>query len=361
MSQWGNKDASSNSVLWAPTSVNKAPNTANRNNLFGNTTPSAFVSGKTVGQFGVDVTETGVTNGSIISYTITNNGSGYRANAAVTVSGNATSNATANSTGRISAVNANTVGSGYTGTPPTVTVAAPAAQTFNSNTALYLDATFNSDTGVANTTEFITTASAHGFSNGDLVQYRTSTGNTALSGLTNASSYYVRYANTTAFVLSATATGANLNLTSAATGETGHTLRRVGQGFISIGTNVLQNNDRVTYLVAAGNTALTGLSNGSVYYVVGANSSGNKLSATRGGTPIAVTPGVSETGHSLTGETATAKAVLSYTGHQVAHSGWVLRTVGTGGRAGRVQYETLVAMGSMTNSTDAEDTVFKDA
>ena len=40
------------------------------------------------------------------------------------------------------------------------------------------------------------------------------------------------------------------------------------------------------------------------------------------------------------------------------HAGWVLRTVGTGGRAGRVQYETLVAMGSM--SGDGEDTVFPD-
>lgn len=40
------------------------------------------------------------------------------------------------------------------------------------------------------------------------------------------------------------------------------------------------------------------------------------------------------------------------------HAGWVLRTEGTGGRAGRVQYETLVAMGSMTG--DGEDTIFPD-
>jgi hypothetical protein len=35
----------------------------------------------------------------------------------------------------------------------------------------------------------------------------------------------------------------------------------------------------------------------------------------------------------------------------VAHAGWVLRTVGSGGRAGRVQYETLVAMGSLGAQT----------
>lgn len=40
------------------------------------------------------------------------------------------------------------------------------------------------------------------------------------------------------------------------------------------------------------------------------------------------------------------------------HAGWVMRTTGTGGRAGRVHVETLVAMGSM--SGDAEDTVYKD-
>ena len=41
-----------------------------------------------------------------------------------------------------------------------------------------------------------------------------------------------------------------------------------------------------------------------------------------------------------------------------AHAGWNLRTVGTGGRAGRVTYETLVAMKNIVN--DAEDTIFED-
>lgn len=41
-----------------------------------------------------------------------------------------------------------------------------------------------------------------------------------------------------------------------------------------------------------------------------------------------------------------------------AHAGWNLRIAGTGGRAGRVFYETLVAGGSITG--DAEDTIFPD-
>lgn len=36
-----------------------------------------------------------------------------------------------------------------------------------------------------------------------------------------------------------------------------------------------------------------------------------------------------------------------------AHAGWNLRTAGTGGRAGRVHYETLIAMGSMSGDADA--------
>lgn len=58
-------------------------------------------------------------------------------------------------------------------------------------------------------------------------------------------------------------------------------------------------------------------------------------------------------------------------GARPAHAGWVLRTVGSGGRAGRVQYETLVAMGSLGAQSaaygtaalvsDAEDTIFPDA
>lgn len=45
-------------------------------------------------------------------------------------------------------------------------------------------------------------------------------------------------------------------------------------------------------------------------------------------------------------------------GTKAAHAGWVLRTAGTGGRAGRVTNEVLVAMSTL--STDSEDTVFKD-
>ena len=116
--------------------------------------------------------------------------------------------------------------------------------------------------------------------------------------------------------------------------------------------------DQLTYTVAAGNTAVTGLANNGTYYVSFANTTTIALSDRYGGANIDLTATVTETGHTLTGQTAVVAAVLSGV-HHSAHAGWVRRTVGTGGRAGRVYFETLVAMGTIAG--DAEDSVLPDA
>ena len=274
MAQWGNTDDAANSVLWATTAVNLTPNTTNQTKLFGNTTVGAFVAGEAVGQFGLDATEIRVSgNAAVQQYIITNAGSGYAANAAVSVA-NTTGGANtlaANSTvatGRVTAVTANATISGYTSVPA-VTIAAPAARSFNANSA------------VTNATDAI--------------------------ALTTANSFFLA-------------------------------------------------GDKVTYTVATGNTALTNLTSGGTFYIKTANTTAVTLATEPNGDTIDLTKGLTETGHSLTGETATAVAVLTERGYTkgAAHTGWVLRTVGTGGRAGRVQYETLVAMGG-TFSTDASD------
>jgi len=85
--------------------------------------------------------------------------------------------------------------------------------------------------------------------------------------------------------------------------------------FISLGSNssLFANDDTVKYLVASGNTALAGLASGNYYFVVSANSSGFKISTSGGGTPISLTKGLTESGHSFTGETATANvSILTY-------------------------------------------------
>jgi len=74
--------------------------------------------------------------------------------------------------------------------------------------------------------------------------------------------------------------------------------------------------------------------------------------------------GLTATGSDLfdTADTSTGQTVKVYgvdAGEQTAdavkgaHAGWVLHKTGTGGRAGRVQTETLVAMGSIFGDNDS--------
>jgi len=286
MAQWGNTDDAANSVLWATAQVNLPANTTNQTALFGNTTVGGFnnngvAMNKAVGQFGLDVTEISVSgNAAIAQYVIVNPGSGYAANAAVTVANSTggSNTSAANSTvtgGRVTAVTANLTIAGYTSVPA-VTLAAPAAQSFNANSA------------VTNATDAI--------------------------AITSANSIFLA-------------------------------------------------GDKVTYTVAAGNTALTNLTSGGTYYIKTSNSTAVTLTDVPNGSTIDLTKGLTETGHSLTGETATAVAVLTERGYTdgAAHTGWVLRTVGTGGRAGRVQYETLVAFGGNFSNDASDDATLPDA
>lgn len=57
MALWANTDDAANSTIFAASQVNKTPNTANQSDLFGNTTADAFITGVTVGQFGVSQDE----------------------------------------------------------------------------------------------------------------------------------------------------------------------------------------------------------------------------------------------------------------------------------------------------------------
>jgi len=118
--------------------------------------------------------------------------------------------------------------------------------------------------------------------------------------------------------------------------------------------------DAVTY-ADGGGTAIVGLTTATVYYIHSKPSATTiKLSATLGGDAIDLTAVGVGTSHTLTGATATASATLgSGTPATVTHSGWVKRTVGTGGRAGRVTYETLVAMNTITGDT-ADDAEFSE-
>jgi len=119
-------------------------------------------------------------------------------------------------------------------------------------------------------------------------------------------------------------------------------------------------NDVVTYSVASGNTVISPLTNNASYFILLANNKGIQLKSSLGNsTEISIgrSPLTDGAGQKLTGQTATVEAVLAKADAGF-HAGWVVRTVGSGGRAGPVQYETQVAIGSMTSAN--EDAVLKD-
>lgn len=57
MPLWGNADNAANSTIYTASQFNKAPDTANQSALFGNTTADFFVTGETIGVYGVDAQE----------------------------------------------------------------------------------------------------------------------------------------------------------------------------------------------------------------------------------------------------------------------------------------------------------------
>ena len=129
---------------------------------------------------------------------------------------------------------------------------------------------------------------------------------------------------------------------------------------ITLSSHPFNTGDAVTY-ADKGGTVLANLTDNGTFFIIKVDANTVKLATTEAnavaGTAIDLTAGSSEN-HGLTGATATAVASLGLgidgdNNETNCHVGWVKRTVGTGGRAGRVHYETLVAASSITG--DAED------
>ena len=127
--------------------------------------------------------------------------------------------------------------------------------------------------------------------------------------------------------------------------------------------------DAIKYFHGGG-AAAGGLTNNTTYYVIASgliSGTGGKfkVSATSGGSEVDITStGNNAQYFELTSETDRATAIATLGsgagGTQVTQPGWVLRTVGAGGRAGRVQYETLVALANPIGD-GSDDLVLPDA
>ena len=125
----------------------------------------------------------------------------------------------------------------------------------------------------------------------------------------------------------------------------------------------LSDGDQITYNQVGGGTLMTNVTNGQTVFVRDKTANTFKIAATEGGTAINIGTGHSaQTFTIVTGATqatAVASTGLGNDGDtnttELSHVGWVKKTVGSGGRAGRVHYETLVAASSI--SGDAADDI----
>ena len=168
--------------------------------------------------------------------------------------------------------------------------------------------------------------------------------------------------------ITVTAVGSDYQSTPAVTVEAPK--MTIPTGNVNAGTNVitftghgLTDADQITYNQVGGGTLMTNVTNGQTVFVRDKTDDTFKIAATEGGTAINIGTGHSAQTFTIVTGATTATAVAS-TGlgndgdsntTELSHVGWVKKTVGTGGRAGRVQYETLVAASSI--SGDAADDI----
>ena len=343
-----------------------AGSTASGLTVTANESPAYVVDGDKPAVFGVDTTEYLAGGDNVTAVSVAVSGTRYLEVPAVTFSGGEGSSAAATASisgGAVSAITVTNVGSAYT-SAPTVTVAKPRRIIPTSGVTIA-------------TEQFAYTT--HGLVAGESVKYFHG-GGTAATGLTNDTEYFVSALGLAAgtFRLATTALAA-----AGRTALAGVAISGTAGQFTCTATTLAVGDHVVIGGTITGTGSITGHTAGKIYEVsavtgTSPNVTGFTLTqedttalvTTAGnGTGLTYTPYtivlITGTGNNAqyfeiqaTADQATAVADLG-SGTSGAGAGWVLRKVGTGGRAGRVTYETLVAMRSITS--DAEDIAFPDA
>jgi hypothetical protein len=333
-------------------------------------------SGNSIKVFGVD---DGTNNGEsyyqagrVVEVGVANPGTGYTEAPGVTFTGGGGSGAEATATisgGSVTSIALDANGGSYENVP-TVNIDVPRRTIPTS--------------GVTIATEQFTYAT-HGLVAADPVKYFHG-GGTAITGLSNDTGYFVSAlglaANTFRLATTAAAAAGRTALAGVAISGT------AGQFTCTATTLAVGDHIRIDGTIT-GTGSITGHTTGKIYEVsavTGTSPSVTGFTVTQeDGTAVVSTAGngtgltynpftivmISGTGNNdqyfdLTGKvTATAVAALGGGNEDgesrgnIAHTGWVRRTTGTGGRAGRVHYETLVAMGSI-DGDNADDRQFTD-
>jgi hypothetical protein len=319
--------------------------------------------------FGVDTTEESAGGDNVTNVAVVDGKTRYLEAPAVTFSGGGGSSAAATASvagGAVSSIAVTNVGSAYT-SAPTVAIAKPKRTIPTSGVTIA-------------TEQFGYTT--HGLAAAESVKYFHG-GSTAITGLTNDTEYFVSALGLAAgtFRLATTALAA-----AGRTALAGVAISGTAGEFTCTGTT-LAVNDRILITGTLGGTGtITGYTTGTIYTVSAVTGTSPNVTGftltTEAGVAIVTTTGtptgltykpytivlISGTGNNAqyfeiqAADPATATASLGSGagGTVLTHAGWVRRTVGTGGRAGRISQEVLVAMGSITGDQD-DDIQYPDA
>ena len=328
-----------------------------------------FSMGNSALVYGVDATEAVSGGDNVSAVSVASGKTRYLEVPAVTFSGGGGSSAAATASiagGAVSAITVTNTGSAYTSVP-TVAIAKPRRTIPTGSVTI--------------ATEHIDYA-AHGLVAADSVKYFTGIGS-AITGLSNDTEYFVSAlglaAGTFRLAASAGAAAGRTALAGVAISGT------AGEFTCTATTLAVGDHIRITGTLG-GTGTITDYTTGTIYEVSAVTGTSPSVTGftvtdeagsaivTTAGTPTGLTYTpftivlISGTGNSAqyfeiqaAADLATATAALgdgAVGGSQ--HAGWVRRTVGTGGRAGRVQYETLVAMGSITGD-QSDDVQFRDS
>ena len=327
--------------------------------------------------YGISATEIKAGGDNVVSVAISSAGARYIATdnsnttPTVTFSGGGGSSAAASTTvasNAVSTIVLSNGGSSYT-SAPTVVISKPR------RTIATASVTTSTDT-IAYTGHLLVAGDAVVYNNGGGTTM-TSTGSVLVSGNT----YYVATAGLTANAFEVKVAATTNSVVAPLISGTG------GAGTFSCTSGTLAAGDRVTITgTNTGTGTITGYASGNTYKVSAVTGTSPSVTAftltTEAGVAIATstTSAATFTGLTFTGETviditgtgnaaqyfeiqaaadqATATATLGSGSHAImASPGWVRRTVGTGGLAGRVRYEVLVAGRSLISGDDANSLV----
>ena len=328
------------------------------------------VSGDSNKVFGVDATEDAAGGDNVTNVAVVDGKTRYLEAPAVTFSGGGGTSAAATASisgGVVTSIAVTNVGSGYT-SAPTVAIAKPRRVIPTS--------------GVTIASEQIAYAT-HGLVAAESVKYFTG-GGSAITGLVNDTEYFVSAlglaAGTFRLAASAAAAAGRTALAGVAISGT------AGQFTCTATTLAVGDHIKIDGTIT-GTGSITSHTTGKIYEVsavTGTSPNVTGFTLTQEDTTALVTTAgngigltytpftivlISGTGNNAqyfeiqnAADQATATASLGSGagGTILTHAGWVRRTTGTGGRAGRISQEVLVAMGSITGD-QADDIQYPDA